>query len=88
MPLSLFWKPRHAWLALALAVGIPALARGRMLLALAAIVPWARAAAPSYGGSPRGVARAVAELPRAAVLDVAEMTAVARGAIDARTPLL
>jgi GT2 family glycosyltransferase len=86
MPLGIFWKPRHAWLALALA-GVP-LARRRPWLAFALALPWARAAAPSYGGSARGRARGLAELPARALLDAAEMTAVARGAVAERTVLL
>jgi len=86
MPLGVFWKPRHAWLALAL-IGIP-LARRRPAAALALAVPWGVAAAPAYGRSPRGLARAAAELPARAVLDLAEMGAVARGALAARTVLL
>jgi len=79
-PLRVFWKPRHARLALAvagLAVRRPALA-----------VPWALAALPSYGRTPRGLARAVCELPREALHDAAEMAAVGRGAVRHRTVVL
>ena len=86
MPLGIFWKPRHAWLALALA-GAP-FARRHPWFALALALPWARAAAPSYGRSPRGLARAAAELPARALLDAAEMAHVARGAAAQRTVLL
>ena len=48
----------------------------------------ALAAAPRYGRAPRGVARAVSELPGRFALDVAEMTALARGSIRYRTLLL
>jgi hypothetical protein len=86
MPLRIFWKPRHAWLAVAL-TALP-LARRRPWLALALALPWARSAAPAYGGSPRGLARAASELPARALLDAAEMAAVAGGAVAARTVLL
>jgi GT2 family glycosyltransferase len=86
MPLGIFWKPRHAWLALALA-GLP-LARRHPLAALALALPWARSAAPSYGRSPRGLLRSAAELPARALLDGAEMAIVARGAAAERTVLL
>jgi hypothetical protein len=86
MPLRLFWKPRHARLALALAAA--PLAPRRPLLALALALPWARAALPAYGRSPRGLARAVTELPARAVVDAVEMAAVARGAVEHRTVLL
>lgn len=86
MPLRLFWKPRHARFALALAGA--AVARRAPLLGLALALPWARAATPSYGGSARGRLRAISELPAAAAIDAVEMAAVARGAIEERTPLL
>ncbi len=86
LPLGVFWKPRHAGVAAGLA-GL-ALARRAPLLALAAWVPWARAALPSYGSSPRGLARAASELPGRAVADVVEVAGVARGALLHRSPLL
>lgn len=88
MPLGIFWKSRHAWLAFAAVFGGVALARRQPLLALALALPWVRSAAPSYGHSPRGLARAAAELPARAVLDAAEMAVVARGAAAERTVLL
>ena len=86
MPLGIFWKRSHALLALALAG--PPLARRRPLVALALAAPWAREALPSYGASPRGRVRALAELPGRAAIDAVEMAAVARGAIAERTLLL
>jgi GT2 family glycosyltransferase len=85
-PLGVFWKRRHATLALALA-GAP-LARRAPAVCAALALPWARDALPSYGRSPRGVARAVSELPGRAVADAAEMAAVARGAVRHRTLVL
>jgi GT2 family glycosyltransferase len=79
-PLGVFWKTRHAGLALALAGAVTR----RPWLAL----PWALDALPSYGRTPRGLARAVSELPGRAVADAAEMTAVARGALRYRTLVL
>ena len=78
--LGVFWKPRHAWLALALA----GLAARRPLLAL----PWARAALPSYGPSARGRLRAVSELPGQAAVDLVETAALARGSLRHRTLFL
>lgn len=85
LPLGIFWKPRHAWLGPALA-GV-ALAP-RWPLAFALVLPWAAKAAPSYGPGPRGRLRAVTELPAAAVLDVAEVAALARGSVRHRTLFL
>jgi GT2 family glycosyltransferase len=84
-PLRIFWKPRHAWLGLAVA-GVALARRRPWLLALA--LPWARAALPSYGSGPRGRARAVAELPRQAAVDLAEMGALAVGSVRQRSLLL
>ena len=78
--LGVFWKPRHAWLALALA----GLAARRPLLAL----PWARAALPSYGPSLRGRVRAVSELPGQAAVDLVETAALASGSLRHRTLFL
>jgi glycosyltransferase involved in cell wall biosynthesis len=102
-PARVFWKERHAWLALALAgVAVGAAAgrrgpraagrRGPRAAALAAAalaaLPYARAAAPSYGPHPRGRARAAAELPLCALADLAEMAALARGSVRHRTLVL
>jgi hypothetical protein len=75
-----FWKPRHAWLAL----GLAGVAARRPLLAL----PWARAALPSYGPGLRGRLRAVSELPGQAVGDLVELAALARGSVRHRTLFL
>jgi GT2 family glycosyltransferase len=78
--LGVFWKPRHAWMTLALA----GLATRRPLLAL----PWARAALPSYGPGARGRLRAVTELPGQAAVDAVELAALARGSVRHRTLFL
>jgi hypothetical protein len=80
-PLRVFWKPRHALLGPALLGLALAATSRRRLPALLLVVPWARAAAPSYGPGPRGRLRAVAELPSAALVDVGEVTALARGSV-------
>ncbi|PTL55066.1 hypothetical protein C7Y72_19945 [Paraconexibacter algicola] len=88
------WKPAHARLPAAAAgvtLAATALARRRPGLlgaGVAAVVPWALAAAPRYGRDPRGVARSVSELPGRFALDVAEFTALARGSVRYRTLLL
>jgi GT2 family glycosyltransferase len=78
--LGVFWKRRHAWLALALAGA----AARRPALAL----PWARAALPSYGPGVRGRLRAVWELPGQAAVDAVELAALARGSVRHRTLFL
>jgi GT2 family glycosyltransferase len=84
-----FWKPRHARLAVGLAAAAAA-AAGRMPYPLAALlaVPWVSAARPSYGSSWRGRVRAVAELPGAAAIDAFELAALAVGSAQARTVFL
>ncbi len=92
----IFWKPRHARLMLAAGgaaaagllgrAGVPAAARCGLAVALA--LPWAAAAAPSYGSSARGRARAAGELPGAAVTDAFEVAALTVGSAMARTVFL
>ena len=79
-PLGVFWKTRHATLALAAA----GLATRRPLLAL----PYLVDALPSYGRSPRGLARAASEVPGRALDDAIELAACARGSLRYRTLLL
>ena len=86
LPLRVFWKPRHATLALAL-LGL-SLRRHLGLVALALAVPWALQARPRYGRSPRGLLRAATELPAQAAIDLAELTALSRGSIEHRSLLL
>jgi glycosyltransferase involved in cell wall biosynthesis len=83
--LGLFWRDSHALLLLAL--GGAALNR-RPLARAALAIPWALRAAPSYGGSPRGRIRAVAELPGRAVIDLVELAVLVRGSVRYRTILL
>jgi len=78
-------------MALALA-GLGLAAAGRRpsaaLLAPAAALPWAAYSLPAYGTGRRGRARAVSELPGRAIVDLAEMAALARGSARYRSPLL
>ncbi len=87
-PLRLFWKERHAWLGPALLGAALAASSPRRAWALGLAVPWARLAAPSYGPGARGCLRALTELPANALVDTAEVVALARGSIRHRTPLL
>ena len=83
--LGVFWRDRHALLLAAIGAG--ALSRRRAPgLALAAA--WGLRAAPSYGPSARGRARAVAELPGRAVIDLVEIGVLARGSVRYQTFLL
>lgn len=75
-----FWKATHARLLLALA----GLAVRRPLLA----VPWLWAGAGRYGTSPRGVVRALAELPAHTAVDAVEVAAMVRGSVRHGTPVL
>jgi GT2 family glycosyltransferase len=86
MPLRLFWKRSHALLGPA-ALGL-ALARRHPLLAALLVAPWAATSLPSYGRSPRGLARAASELPARMAIDAAETAAMARGGVRHRTPIL
>ena len=87
MPLRVFWKPSHATMTLGLAGLATALARHRALWALL-VLPWVRHTLPSYGASPRGRARALLEVPGHALVDLAELAALARGSVRHRTLLL
>lgn len=84
-PLRVFWKPTHVWLGPAV-VGLAGARRRPALAALA--LPWAFQALPDYGPGARGRLRAVSELPLAAVRDVAEVAALARGSVRHRTLFL
>jgi GT2 family glycosyltransferase len=83
---GIFWRTSHALLPLAL-FGLLGARRtgGRSLLAA---VPYVLSARGSYGPSWRGRARALAEVPGRAVVDVAEIGALARGSVEQRTLIL
>jgi GT2 family glycosyltransferase len=85
MPLRIFWKTRHARLALAAAALVGA--RWRPWL-LALVLPWVVDAMPSYGSGLRGRVRALSELPTRAFVDAVEVAALARGSAKHRTLLL
>jgi GT2 family glycosyltransferase len=82
---ALWWKREHAAL-MAAAAGL-ALARGHRLAAGLA-VPWLALSMRHRGYDLRGVARSVSELPGRAVLDAAEVVALAGGSLRYRTLLL
>jgi hypothetical protein len=91
--LGVFWKRAHARLPLLLA-GALLLARGGprhprlAALGLLLALPWVVESLPSYGRSPRGILRALSELPGHAVIDIVEFAALARGSIRHRELLL
>lgn len=84
MPLGLFWRSTHAW-----AVGGALSARllPRRLAPLA-MVPYIRALMPFAGRSPKRWLRRIVELPSRALVDLAELVALARGSVRYRTPFL
>jgi GT2 family glycosyltransferase len=86
LPLGIFWKPTHAWLPLAV-LGLALESRrhrGAVLLGL----PWAVHHLATYGRSPRGRLRSVAELPAQGAIDLGEMIVLLRASIRHRTVLL
>ncbi len=83
---GVFWRASHALLpAAALGVLAARRTRGRSLLA---VLPYVTVAQGAYGRSARGRARALAEVPGRAVVDVAEIAALARGSVEQRTLIL
>ncbi|CAA9504774.1 MAG: hypothetical protein AVDCRST_MAG30-2135, partial [uncultured Solirubrobacteraceae bacterium] len=74
LTLGLFWKRSHPRLLLALA-GLAGARRSRALALLA--LPYLEYATSVHGHGATGVARAVAELPSRAVVDLAEVAAIA-----------
>lgn len=84
--LGVFWKPSHAWLALAAAGAGLALRRRPLALTLA--LPWAHHRLPPYGPTLRGRLRAASELPGRALQDATEFAALAYGSVRARTLFL
>jgi glycosyltransferase involved in cell wall biosynthesis len=86
-PLRIFWKPTHPALlvaAPAAALGLRRRRPGWLVLAL----PWAVTTWPSHGRHPRGLLRSLSELPAHAVLDAAEVVALARGSVRHRSLFL
>jgi GT2 family glycosyltransferase len=77
MPLGIFWKRRHALLLLAV-----------VTRSKPAVAAYAIDALPSYGHDPRGLVRAVSELPGAAAVDAVELAALAVGSVKHRTLFL
>ncbi|MDX6690422.1 MAG: hypothetical protein QOG15_1879 [Solirubrobacteraceae bacterium] len=80
---GLFWKERHARLLLGVA-GATVARRGHRVWWVLAL-PWARAAWPGSGRTPRGLVRAVAKLPARAAEDAAEIAVMVRGSVRHRT---
>jgi GT2 family glycosyltransferase len=86
LELGLFWRAGHPRVLTALAGA--ALGRGRPVLALAAAAPYLRHHIRGYGRGPRAAARALADLPARAAVDLAGVAATARAAIRHRTAVL
>ncbi len=84
MHLGLFWKPEHLWLLLAAVGGVLA-RRNRMALVLA--VPWATRPR-SHGRDLRGRLRDLSELPGWAMIELAEIVALAGGSFRHRALVL
>jgi GT2 family glycosyltransferase len=85
--LRIFWKPSHAWLALALAGTVAAVATGLWPLTLL-WTGWALHSLPSYGPSLRGRVRSLIELPGKALLDATELLALTVGSVRHRALFL
>lgn len=83
---GVFWRASHALLPVAL-LGLLAARRTRGA-SLLATLPYLAVARGSYGRSWRGRARALAEVPGRAVVDAAEIAALARGSVEQRTLIL
>jgi hypothetical protein len=80
--LGIWWKPEHAALVAALCGA--ALAR-RHHSAIVMALPWAAMWMRFRGRSARGVIRAIGELPGHALIDGAEIAALAAGSVRERT---
>ncbi|MCW2957460.1 MAG: hyaD, partial [Solirubrobacterales bacterium] len=83
---GIFWRASHALLPVAV-LGLLAARRTRGR-SLAALVPYVLSARGSYGSGLRGQVRALAEIPGRAVVDAAEIAALARGSAEQRTLIL
>jgi hypothetical protein len=81
----IWWKREHAALGAAAAGAIGARHDRRAAVLL---LPWLALALRHRGYAPRGLARSVSELPGRALLDAAEVLALARGSLRYRTLLL
>jgi glycosyltransferase involved in cell wall biosynthesis len=84
--LGIFWKKRHAWLMLAL-LGLLGIRRNRVMGA-ALIVPYVVEAMPSGPSNVRGRAKGALLVPGTAMIDLAEMGALARASVRHRTLFL
>ncbi|MBA2764491.1 MAG: glycosyltransferase [Thermoleophilaceae bacterium] len=82
---GIFWKSRHPLLLLAL-TGVLLSTRRRSPLALA--IPWLWAVRPPPEGGIRGHLAAVKVIPVKALIDLAELAALARGSVRHRTLFL
>jgi hypothetical protein len=82
-PLRIFWKPTHPALLLAAAAAVAAVLRRRAGLGALAL-PWVVTTWPAHGRDARGVVRSLSELPGRAVVDAAEVVALARGSVRHR----
>lgn len=83
---GIFWRRSHPLLPIALAGA--AAARRTHGASLLAVLPYVHAARGSYGRSLRGQLRGLAEVPGRAVVDAAEIVALARGSAEQRTLIL
>ena len=81
---GVFWKRTHFWLPIAL-LGLKLERRNPLWMIL--VVPWAVQWNPRHGGI-RGRIRHLMELPGLALIDAAEIVAMARGSVEHKSPML
>jgi glycosyltransferase involved in cell wall biosynthesis len=84
--LGIFWKKRHAWLMLAL-LGLLGMRRSRVM-GSALLVPYVVEAMPSVPSNLRGRVKGALLVPGTAMIDLAEMGALARASVRHRTLFL
>ncbi|MDO9408621.1 glycosyltransferase family 2 protein [Patulibacter sp.] len=84
---GLFFSPAHAWWLLGVA-GVGRAVLRCELLPLGLTAPWLAWHLTRYGRTPRGAARAAAELPGDALIDGAQVAAFVAASVRERTPLL
>jgi glycosyltransferase involved in cell wall biosynthesis len=84
-PMWFFWKRTHVWLPFFFA-GVK-LSKTSFIFTVLCI-PWIVHASPTHGTNIRGRYRNISELPMRMALDLAEMTALARGSARYRTLLI